>query len=121
MERRFLEIEGRLRKAGMGKEAAQPDKFITPVPKITSYAEDQIDRYEHHLNEIMRNVREARVVSPCAGCKKTVQSIKIMTLGALTALAVYKAMSSEGRDRADFDDDEIARIKKEVELKYSNY
>ncbi len=115
-----MEIEERLRKAGVGKEVAQLEQSRT-VPKITSYADEQIDRYEHHLTEIMRNVREARAVSPCTGCKKTVQSIKIMTLGALTALAVYKAMTSENRTRADFNDTEIEHIKKEVELKYANY
>ncbi len=120
VERRFLEIEERLRKAGRGKEVI-PDKLVMPVSKIISYADDQIDRYEHHLNEIMRNVREARSSAPCSGCKKTVETIKITTLGALTALSVYKAMQSEGRNRADISDEEIERIKKEVESKYSNY
>lgn len=118
VERRFLEIEGRLRGRGVGKEAAQPEEH---VPKITSYVDDQIDKYEFYLTEIMRNVRGARSTAPCSGCKKTVESIKIVTLGSLTALAIYKAMSSDGRTRADFSDEEIQRIKKEVEQRYANY
>ena len=120
VERRFMEIEERLRGHGVGYLHLE-DRV--PVSKITSvsYVDEQIDKYEFHLNEIMRNVREARLKAPCSGCKKTVESIKIVTLGSLTALAIYKAMSSEGRNRGEFSDDEIEKIKKEVEHKYANY
>ncbi len=114
VDRIFLEIEGRLR--GRPITAVPPE-----VLKPTSYVDDQIDKYEFYLTEIMRNVREARATAPCSGCKKTIEGIKIVTIGSLTALAIYKAMSSDGRTRADFSDGEIQRIKKEIELMYANY
>jgi hypothetical protein len=119
IERQFLEIEQRMRGKASGRPQSHPDKLV-PVQQ-TSYVDDQIEKYEFYLNEIMRNVREARSRAPCSGCKKTVESIKIVTLGSLTALAIYKEMSLEGRTRADFSDEEIERIKKEVERKYINY
>lgn len=120
VEKRFLEIEERVRGRNAKPRNAKPTTNQYQIANI-SYADEQIDRYEYRLNEIMRNVREARADAPCAGCKKTIQTIKITTLGALTALAVYKAMTSENRNRANFGDEEIQRIKEQVELKYANY
>lgn len=115
VEQMYLELIAQVR----NKPARQPKN--TAIIKDTSPADDQIEKYEFHLNEIMRNVREARAYSPCAGCKKTIESIKITTLGSLVALAVFKAMSVDGKSRADFSDDEIQEIKRNVELKYTNY
>ena len=111
VERRFIEIEGRLR----GQRMPQPIN----IP--STHVDEQFDKYEFYLNEIMRNVREARSRAPCSGCKKTVETIKITTLGALTALSIFKEMSSNERKRADFSDEEIQEIKKEVEERYANY
>jgi hypothetical protein len=110
----YLELIAQVR----NRPARMPKNILSIT---TSPADDQIEKYEFYLNEIMRNVREARAYSPCSGCKKTVESIKITTLGSLVALAVFKAMTSEGKSRADFSDDEIARIKKDVERRYANY
>ena len=101
VERRFMEIEERLRGHGVGKEA-HPE---TLVP--TSYIDEKIERYKDALEIALRN-------APCAGCRKLV-------LASLTGLAVFSAMEIQGKTRADFTDEEIVRIKKEVERKYQNY
>jgi len=102
VERRFLEIEERLRKHGNG--IPQPDKLI---PTTTNYIDEKIERYKNALEIAMRN-------APCAGCRRLV-------LGALTGLAIFEAMESSDKKRADISDTEIEIIKKEVEKKYANY
>ncbi len=114
VEQMYLELYAQVR----NKPARMPK---TPATINTSPADDQIERYEFHLNEIMKNVQKARAYSPCAGCKKTVESIKIVTLGSLTALAIFKAMSAEGKSRSDISDDEIQQIKIDVERKYASF
>lgn len=98
VERRFMEIEDRLR----GHVVQHPDKLVP-----TNYIDDKIERYKNALEIAMRN-------APCTGCRRLV-------LGALTGLAIYELMSKDDKQRADIPDDEIERIKKEVEQKYANY
>lgn len=100
VERRFMEIEDRLRGHGVGSGVQHPEKLVP-----TNYIDDKIERYKNALEIAMRN-------APCAGCRRLV-------LGALTGLAIYEHM--DGKQRSEIPDDEIERIKKEVERKYANY
>lgn len=69
-----------------------------------SYIDDQMTRYENALKEAMK-------YAPCSGCKRTV-------LASLVALEIFKEMSRKNRSRAEMNDDEIERIKRDVERRY---
>jgi len=112
-ERLFRDIERRMRKF----RPTVPE----PAPIATDPGEEQIEKYEYHVMEIMKHVREARAYAPCRGCARSIDGIKLTTLSSLTALAIFKEMTSENKTRADITDEEIERIKKEVERKYQNY
>jgi len=94
VERRFLEIEERLRKARVGKEA-QPDKLIP-----TSYIDEKINNYEYYLNEAHKN-------APCQGCKTLVES-------AIVGVRIFKLMDKNNLKREDITDEKIRRIKEQV-------
>ncbi len=64
----------------------------------------KIKRYTYHLQEALKN-------APCSGCRQLV-------ISALVGVEIYKMMEQEGRTREDFTDEEIQRIKQEIEEKY---
>jgi len=100
VERRFLEIEGRLRKAGAGKEAAQPEDKLVP----TNYIDEKINNYEYYL-------KKAYESAPCAGCKKLIQS-------AIVGVRIFKYMENDNLKREDITDAEIQRIKEQVKREF---
>ena len=103
VERRFIEIEGRLRGTHtIPNGISHPDKLIP-----TSYIDKKIEKYKDALETALRN-------APCSGCRRLV-------LASLTGLAVFLLMEDQGKTHADITDEEIGRIKKEVERKYANY
>ncbi len=94
VERRFMEIEERLRKAGMGKEVLEDH-----VP--TNYVDEKVNNYLFYLKKAYRE-------APCSGCKKIVFS-------AIIGARIYQKMSEAGIERKDMSDDEIEKIRRDVE------
>ena len=70
-----------------------------------SIVDTKIRNYTHHLEMALK-------YAPCPGCRNLVVS-------ALVGVEIYKMMEQEGRTREEFTDDEIQRIKREIEQKYS--
>lgn len=93
-----------LKDAGEMEKAKQESEVREGEGK-ESIVDTKINEYEYHLKEALK-------VAPCSGCKALVTS-------ALVGLAIYKRMDKEGMKREDFTDDEIQRIKREIEQKYS--
>ena len=96
VERRFLEIEQRMRKAGVGKEVAQPEERIS-----TNYVDEKVNNYLFYL-------KKAYQEAPCSGCKKLVFS-------AIIGGRIYQKMSGSGVERKDISDNEIEKIRRDVE------
>ena len=69
-----------------------------------SYIDTKIEQYTHHLHEALR-------YAPCPGCRQLV-------ISALVGVEIFKRMEQLGMKREDFTDDEIQRIKREIEQKY---
>ena len=65
--------------------------------------DDKIKRYTFHLQEALKN-------APCPGCRQLV-------ISALVGVEIYKMMEQEGRTREEFTDEEIQKIKREIEQK----
>ena len=87
------------------KDAGEMEKAVREDEGKESTVDTKIKEYEYHLKEALK-------VAPCSGCKALVTS-------ALVGLEIYKRMDKEGMKREDFTDDEIQRIKREIEQKYS--
>ncbi len=98
VERRILGLESRMH----GNHNGLPHPIVKK-----SYVDDKIKLYEFHLHEALKN-------APCQGCKKLVTA-------ALVGLEIYKTMSESDRSRADISEEEIQRIKADVERKASLY
>jgi hypothetical protein len=98
IDRHLFKIEGRLH--------GYP-QIETAVPASSTGMDEKIARYKSGLEIAIRNY-------PCGGCRRLV-------LGALVGLAIFSKMSEEGRERADLSDQEIDKIKKEVEQKYKDF
>lgn len=103
VERRILGLEGRLHSSG--HNGLPHLEHMAPVKK--SYIDNNIKLYEFHLKEALKN-------APCQGCKKLVTA-------ALVGLEIYKTMSRSNRGRTDISDEEIQRIKADVERKSELY
>lgn len=102
VEKRIFDLESRLHGGHNG--LPHPDHA---APAVKSYADDKLKLYEFHLHEALKN-------APCNGCKNLVTA-------ALVGLEVYKTMSGSGRSRADISEEEIQRIKADVERKSGMY
>jgi hypothetical protein len=100
VEQMYLELIAQVK----NRPARQPKNTII---KSTDYIDEKIERYKDALETALRN-------SPCSGCRR-------LTLASLTGLAIFEAMSSEGKSRADITDVEIEKIKKDVEKKYASF
>jgi len=89
--------------------AARQIREETPSapPDEPGYVDDKIEKYKFHLEQALIN-------SPCAGCKILVKS-------GLVAVNIYEEMVKSGKTREEFTDEEIEKIKKEVEEKYEDY
>jgi hypothetical protein len=92
VEQMYLELIAQVR----NKPARQPKNTITN----TSPADDQIERYEYHLNEAYK-------CSPCSGCKKLVES-------AIVGVRIFKLMDINNLKREDITDEKIQKIKDQV-------
>lgn len=103
VERRILGLEGRLH----GGHNGLPHLEHTAPAVKKSYIDDKIKLYEFHLQEALKN-------APCQGCKNLVTA-------AIVGLEIYKTMSRSDRSRADISDEEIQRIKADVERKSGLY
>lgn len=79
-------------------------KRMTAAESTPDYLKDKISKYEYHITEALKN-------APCPGCKN-------LSVSALVGLEIFKAMQQGGKDRKDFTDEEIDRIRREVEAKY---
>jgi len=69
-----------------------------------SIVDTKIRNYTHHLQEALK-------FSPCPGCRSLI-------ISALVGTEIFKRMEQLGMKREDFTDDEIQRIKREIEQKY---
>jgi len=94
VERRFMEIEERLRGHGVGREA-HPEKLIP-----TNYIDEKINNYEYYL-------KKAYESAPCQGCKKLVES-------AIVGVRIFQYMEKDNLKREDITDEKIQRVKEQV-------
>lgn len=81
-----------------GREKEQEKDFSA------SYVEDKVDKYVGALEEALR-------YSPCPGCRTLVES-------ALIGAEIYRRMEREGKKKEDISQEEVERIRKEIEGKY---
>ncbi len=70
-----------------------------------SIVDTKIRNYTYHLEQALK-------YAPCPGCRHLVVS-------ALVGVEIYKMMEQEGRKREEFTEEEIQKIKREIEQKYS--
>lgn len=68
------------------------------------YVDEQVRMYKYHVQEALKH-------APCPGCRK-------IQISALVAVRIYEEMVKGGKKREEFTQDEIDRIKKEIEEKY---
>lgn len=81
----------------------QKETAVAP-PDEPSYVDGKIGKYKYHLEQALIN-------SPCAGCKA-------LTTAALVGVNIYEEMVKSGKTRDEFTDEEIERIRREVEARY---
>lgn len=86
-------------------EKAKKESEVREEPSQESIMDTRIRNYTHHLEQALK-------YAPCPGCRNLVVS-------ALVGVEIYKMMEQEGRKREEFTDDEIQKIKREIEQKYS--
>lgn len=86
-------------------EKAKQESEVREEPSQESIMDTRIRNYTHHLEQALK-------YAPCPGCRNLVVS-------ALVGVEIYKMMEQEGRKREEFTDDEIQKIKREIEQKYS--
>lgn len=70
-----------------------------------SIVDTKIRNYTYHLQEALK-------FSPCPGCRNLI-------ISALIGVEIFKRMEQLGMKREDFTDEEIQKIKREIEQKYS--
>lgn len=86
-------------------EKAKQESEVREEPSKENIIDTKIRNYTHHLEQALK-------YAPCPGCRNLVVS-------ALVGVEIYKMMELEGRKREEFTDDEIQKIKREIEQKYS--
>jgi len=85
-------------------ELAKRESEVREGEGKESYIDTKIEQYTHHLHEALR-------YAPCPGCRQLV-------ISALVGVEIFKRMEQLGMKREDFTDEEIQRIKREIEQKY---
>ncbi len=98
VERRFMEIEDRLRGHGVGSGVQHLKKL---VPISTNYVDEKVDKYLFYLKKAYRE-------APCGGCKKLVKS-------AIVGARIYQKMELDTLKRESISDEQILEIKEQVE------
>lgn len=93
-----------LKDAGEMEKAKKESEVREDIGK-ESIIDTKIEQYTFHLQEALK-------YAPCPGCRQLVVS-------ALVGVEIYKMMEQQGRKREEFTDDEIQKIKREIEQKYS--
>lgn len=73
--------------------------------------EDKEDIVDKKIRKYTYHLQEALKFSPCPGCRQLI-------ISALVGVEIYKMMEQEGRTREEFTDEEIQKIKREIEQKY---
>lgn len=73
--------------------------------KEKGYIESKIDNYTYHLEKALE-------YAPCPGCRALV-------ISALVGVEIYRRMEEQGMKREEFTEEEIQKIKREIEEKYS--
>uniref|UniRef100_A0A6M3M9G5 Uncharacterized protein n=1 Tax=viral metagenome TaxID=1070528 RepID=A0A6M3M9G5_9ZZZZ len=95
-----------LKNAGEMEQAkAKQESEVREDAGKESYIDTKIDQYTFHLHEALK-------YAPCPGCRQLV-------ISALVGVEIFKRMEQLGMKREEFTDDEIQRIKREIEQKYS--
>ena len=85
-------------------ELAKRESEVREGEGKESYIDTKIEQYTYHLHEALR-------YAPCPGCRQLV-------ISALVGVEIFKRMEQLGMKREEFTDDEIQRIKREIEQKY---
>ncbi len=85
-------------------EQAKQESVVREDRGKESIVDTKIRNYTFHLQEALKS-------APCPGCRQLV-------ISALVGVEIYKMMEQEGRSREEFTDDEIQKIKREIEEKY---
>lgn len=85
------------------KEKAEQVKE-SPAEAEKTYIQSQIEKYTYHLEQALR-------YAPCPGCRSLV-------ISALVGVEIYRRMEERRMKREEFTDEEIEKIKKEIEARY---
>lgn len=95
-----------LKDAGEMEQAkAKQESGVRKGSGKESIIDIKIRNYTYHLEEALK-------YSPCPGCRQLI-------LSALVGVEIFRRMEENGMKREDFTDDEIQKIKREIEQKYS--
>lgn len=95
-----------LKDAGEMEQAkAKQESGVREGEGKESIVDTKIRNYTHHLEEALK-------FSPCSGCRSLI-------ISSLVGLEIFKRMEQLGMKREQFTDDEIQKIKREIEQKYS--
>ena len=85
-------------------ELAKQESEVREGEGKESIVDTKIRNYTHHLQEALK-------FSPCPGCRSLI-------ISALVGVEIFRKMEQLGMKREEFTDDEIQRIKREIEQKY---
>ena len=85
-------------------EQAKRESEVREGEGKESIVDIKIRNYTYHLEEALK-------FSPCPGCRNLI-------ISALVGTEIFKRMEQLGMKREDFTDEEIQRIKREIEQKY---
>lgn len=85
-------------------EQAKKESEVREDKGKESIIDTKIEQYTFHLQEALK-------YAPCPSCRQLVVS-------ALVGVEIYKMMEQQGRKREEFTDEEIQKIKREIEQKY---
>ncbi len=92
-----------LKDAGEMEQAKRESEIREGTGK-ESYIDTKIRNYTYHLEEALK-------YAPCPGCRSLI-------ISALVGVEIFKRMEQLGMKREEFTDDEIQKIKREIEQKY---
>lgn len=94
-----------LKDAGEMEQAKAKQEFgVREDSGRDSIIDTKIEQYTLHLQEALKS-------APCPGCRQLV-------ISALVGVEIFKRMEQLGMKREEFTDDEIQKIKREIEQNY---
>lgn len=85
-------------------DSSKQESEVRDGPAKENIIDTKIKNYTYHLEQALK-------FAPCPGCRNLV-------ISALVGVEIYKMMERDGKTREDFTDQEIQKIKREIEQRY---